>query len=257
MGSSGFVSTLVLTNLADDLAGFYPVPGEVGCYSRNGDVNRDGRITAEDAQLAFCAAIGACVLTPSQHCAADCNGDNIISAGDAQGIFSGIWVHQCIDPLPGKQGAMSVKRAEQKALLPRTGADLSSGWVWLEQPLNTDDSALNVTVMIETAADPVDAFVVELRYDPAQYQFSGETEVGALNPGWEMFRCAQVSPGVLRLAGFCVEDGIPSNSVGSLAELTFYRRTQLSAGCESATAELSVSISDLQDDLSGFEVSFS
>jgi len=53
----------------------------------NGDVNGDEMLTAGDAQTAFLITLGSISPTPVQACAADCNGDDDITAGDAQLIF--------------------------------------------------------------------------------------------------------------------------------------------------------------------------
>ncbi|HPQ42467.1 MAG TPA: dockerin type I domain-containing protein, partial [bacterium] len=53
----------------------------------DGDVTLDGGITAADAQAAFYIVLGSMTPTPEQACAADCNGDDSVTAADAQLIF--------------------------------------------------------------------------------------------------------------------------------------------------------------------------
>ena len=53
----------------------------------DGDVNGDNMLTAGDAQLAFQATLGTYQVTGFEACRADCNGDDLISASDAQTIF--------------------------------------------------------------------------------------------------------------------------------------------------------------------------
>ncbi len=66
----------------------------------NGDVNNDGELSAEDAQLTFQIAIGVFAPTSEEECAADCNGDGDVSASDAQMIFLvALGGETCVDPL--------------------------------------------------------------------------------------------------------------------------------------------------------------
>ncbi|MGB3976448.1 MAG: C25 family cysteine peptidase [bacterium] len=66
----------------------------------NGDINGDDVISANDAQLAFMTAIGLYSPTFEEECAADCNGDGVVSAEDAQLIFlAGLGSASCWDPL--------------------------------------------------------------------------------------------------------------------------------------------------------------
>ncbi len=66
----------------------------------NGDVNLNGSLTSEDAQIAFSIALGAYTPTYDEWCAADCNGDGEVTAGDAQVIFGAVLgLDNCVDPL--------------------------------------------------------------------------------------------------------------------------------------------------------------
>jgi len=73
------------------------------CYpvcQNHGDVNFNGSITAVDAQLAFTIALGLFIPTDEEYCAADCNGDGIITSGDSQNIFYSILgLENCVDPV--------------------------------------------------------------------------------------------------------------------------------------------------------------
>ena len=66
----------------------------------NGDVNQDLQITASDAQLAFQISLGAYTPTYQEECSADCDGNGMISAADAQKIFLvALGGDSCVDPL--------------------------------------------------------------------------------------------------------------------------------------------------------------
>jgi len=73
-----------------------PTPGCVN----NGDVNDDSILSSEDAQIAFSIAIGLYEPTFEEECAADCNADGTVSAGDAQAIFQAVvFGGFCSDPI--------------------------------------------------------------------------------------------------------------------------------------------------------------
>ena len=75
------------------------VAGLVSCF-HHGDVDFNGSLTAADAQTAFAISLGAWTPTFQEHCAADCNGDESVTAGDAQSIFIGVLgMGSCVDPV--------------------------------------------------------------------------------------------------------------------------------------------------------------
>ena len=53
----------------------------------HGDVNFNGGLTAEDAQIIFNIVLGFVTPTFEQACAADCDGGGTITAGDSQDVF--------------------------------------------------------------------------------------------------------------------------------------------------------------------------
>lgn len=69
---------------------------------RHGDVNLDGGLSSEDAQMAFSIAMGTLIPTEEERCAADCDGSVSVTAGDAQMIFMVVlgMGDSCHDPLP-------------------------------------------------------------------------------------------------------------------------------------------------------------
>jgi pyrrolidone-carboxylate peptidase len=68
--------------------------------THSGDVNGDGQLTAQDAQLAFFIVLGSYIPTFVEACAADCMGTGEVTAADAQAIFlSVIGADTCQDPL--------------------------------------------------------------------------------------------------------------------------------------------------------------
>lgn len=67
---------------------------------QTGDVNFSGDLTAEDASLAFQIALGYWMPGFLEECAADCNGDIYVTAGDAQSIFLAVLgIGTCTDPI--------------------------------------------------------------------------------------------------------------------------------------------------------------
>ncbi len=83
------------TSIPTDTPTMTPTP--IPCL-HTGDVNRDGTVSAGDAQLAFLIGLGMVVPTAEEYCAADCNGDGTVSSGDAQMIFfTALGGGSCID----------------------------------------------------------------------------------------------------------------------------------------------------------------
>jgi len=77
-----------------------PTPTMPPCIN-HGDVNSNGSITAQDAQMTFAIAIGSLTPTYEEECAADCTGDGSVTAEDAQKVFArAIGAGVCADPIP-------------------------------------------------------------------------------------------------------------------------------------------------------------
>ncbi len=74
------------------------------CY-HDGDVDADEAVSVGDARHAFLLALGWPVPTAAAACAADCDGNGVITANDAKGIFAAaLGLGGCLDPLPGGAG---------------------------------------------------------------------------------------------------------------------------------------------------------
>jgi len=91
-------------NIDDVLVSFSQPCGQTtptpGACNNDGDVNLNGTITAEDAQLAFSIALGVMTPTLEEFCAADCNDSGDVTAGDAQIIFAtALGLDSCVDPV--------------------------------------------------------------------------------------------------------------------------------------------------------------
>ncbi len=103
-GWHGKLGTMMLGGLL--FWGMMPIHGSLAvdrdCL-HTGDVSLDGQITAMDAQWAFQIALS--VFSPSTEafCAADCNGNDSVTAGDAQGIFyAALGLGVCVDLFPAE-----------------------------------------------------------------------------------------------------------------------------------------------------------
>ncbi len=82
------------------LWGFTPTPTPTPDCLHTGDVNGDGSLTSEDAQITFNIALGQYIPPYMEQCAANCNGVNDVTAGDAQVIFGAVFaMDSCVDPL--------------------------------------------------------------------------------------------------------------------------------------------------------------
>ncbi|HPQ40124.1 MAG TPA: right-handed parallel beta-helix repeat-containing protein [bacterium] len=101
-GSPLIDAGVIIPGINDDYEGTAPDVGafENSACVHDGDTNRDGILTAGDAQLAFLITLGAYSPSFEEACAADCNGNGDVTAGDAQLIFlSVLGAGECVDPL--------------------------------------------------------------------------------------------------------------------------------------------------------------
>jgi len=65
-----------------------------------GDVNADGVLSSEDAQLAFLITLSSYIPNLQEELSADCDGNGTVSSGDAQNIFLGaLHLASCLDPI--------------------------------------------------------------------------------------------------------------------------------------------------------------
>lgn len=214
-----------------------PTPGSPCIH--DGDVNMDGVISSEDAQQAFGIAIGAITPTPEQFCAADCDGNGVISAGDAQKIFYTIFaMDTCVDPI-SKLTSMG-KMSSSVMMLGQAG-----GTVWTTTQLH--NSTYTVIVGLDTSAE-VDAFTLNVNYNSAALTFI-KGQAGDLNPEWIMFNAAATEPGVVTVAGFAFNTAIPKATEGSVVVLEF-----AIPDADSLFQVPQITVNNFQDDLSGYTV---
>ncbi|MEW5802863.1 MAG: cohesin domain-containing protein, partial [bacterium] len=95
-GMEGGCYPLMLENLTDDLAQFFPTPGCICINSCNGDLNGDGKITPKDALIAFQCYLGS---GPCDDCT-DVNGDGKTTPSDALCLFKKyLGQPSCLDDL--------------------------------------------------------------------------------------------------------------------------------------------------------------
>ncbi len=77
-----------------------PTPTETPECLHHGDVDFNMEITAGDSQLAFLITLELYLPTFEEECAADCNDDGAVTAGDAQIIFNAVFgLDSCVDPI--------------------------------------------------------------------------------------------------------------------------------------------------------------
>ncbi len=81
-----------------DLGFHYPTG--LSCF-HTGDSDGNGTLSAYDAQLAFIIGLNFIVPTNLQNCAADCNGNGIVTVADAAAILNAVLGYgSCVDELP-------------------------------------------------------------------------------------------------------------------------------------------------------------
>jgi hypothetical protein len=98
-------------------------------------------------------------------------------------------------------------------------------------------------VQVENAPRQVSAFGMDIRYDPAQLEYTGTWERGELTEGFTQVGVNEISPGVLRVGGFTVGDPIAAEATGVLTTLEFTAR---------AYAPTQLSVVNPVDDVEGF-----
>lgn len=190
----------------------------------HGDVNGSNTLTAEDAQITFFIVLGMVTPTAEQLCAADCDGSGSITAGDAQQIFFSLFGDSCVDEVPGTFDASPeysflVTDSNKDVEMQLNAMFTADDTLWIEYDTN-DDRLLHIDLTLENPTTGVDAFTIEILFDPERYQFSRYQE-GSIFSNWFEFDSQEVEPGRVVLAAFTVDDEIPQDSLGSLAHLTF------------------------------------
>lgn len=98
-----------------------------------------------------------------------------------------------------------------------------NGIVWIGVGSGGVGDVIDIAITT-TNPNPIDAWGIDLNYDPGILAFQG-WEVGNLIPtgdGWTMFQAVEMEPGRVRSGGFSVgSDCVPANSDGTLIILKF------------------------------------
>ncbi len=249
-------------------------------------MNFSGDYTAGDAQLAFLIVVSLYLPTFEEECAADCNGDGSVTAGDAQQIFGAIFGGSCVDPLPlpfdsaqgdfdsaqgdfdSAQGDFDSTQGDFNAacFVPfdfaqgdRYGAQGDLRWevdqkissedqIWLEIQDDAMETVM-VDVMISNETAQIDAFTIDLSIAPG-WVFTDcmEGDSGGI---WFEFECREVSPGRITVAAYTIPTAfdavIEEGSYCSLVRMVF--NTPVSPGKGNETP---VEIIGIYDDLGCF-----
>lgn len=194
----------------------------------NGDVTQDNGITAADAQRAFNIALGYYIPNYVEECAADCNGDGDVTAGDGQAIFmAALGMGSCVDPLGGNMAAdVSPKEVKPGAALDQATVSSESKTLQLlfaegsSLKAGCQGELLTVDIVVQATTSPLDAFTMDLGFC-ADMLTLVSCEEGDLNPGWIEFGCNETAAGVARIAAFGLQEAVPVGSSGTLAHITF------------------------------------
>lgn len=182
-----------------------PVPG----FEYTGDMNMNYVQTSEDAQLTFLAALG----TWFPYLAGDCNGDDQITAGDAGAIFQDLLsIYDCMEPIP----------TPPAPLTPTPTPEISGNRVFTSNiMIGCPGDTMDYSVRLENPDFEIDCFGFEVHFNPAVISYNN-CSTGDLDPGWVMFDCAEIEPGIVRAIGYTIPPtAIPSGSLGTLVDLTF------------------------------------
>ncbi len=214
--------------------------GTMVCIN-DGDVIDDGILTMGDSQTSFLIALEIYSPTFEEACAADCDGNGDVTAGDSGGITWAVFnVGSCADPLvtPTPAGTPEITPT------PVPGDDI----LWVENYSGHTGDTVNIEIMVSNAETSIDVFTFDFQYDPGMLTFNDCTP-GDLNPGWIHFLGQELIPGIVRAGAFGIGDGyIPAGSYGSLLTLSF---TVTCETCEPGDT-CSLTLLHFHDDISGF-----
>ncbi len=114
----------------------------------------------------------------------------------------------------------------------------------LESP--SSGGTVHYAVRIDQTSDPVQAFGLDLAFDPSQVRYTGTWDRGELTKGFTTVGLNEVKKGQIRIGGFTGTDPIPEASSGNLAVLEFEVLS---------SAPSSLSIVSRVDDLKDMQVS--
>ncbi len=219
-----------------------PTPTPKPDCLNTGDVNNDGELSAEDAQLAFQIAIGAFAPTHDEECAADCSGDGIVSSTDAQYIFlASLGSESCVDPLPTRWASSRLLNSNLNRL------NRIDGYAWVQNTSGMAGETLTIPIKIQNTGTEIDAFTLKVEFD-SQYLILLDVMSSALDPGWVDFGWNQVDEGSAIIAAYSIglsdQDRIPSGKEGVLVEMIFLLNTDVE--------DTGIVLTNLNDDLKNF-----
>ena len=204
-----------------------------------GDVDGNGRITANDAQLAFLISALRMEPTPYQEWAAEVTGDGLITAGDAQRIFEASLGKVQLEGLSGKKMANSSGRSGRLFAVPGTltvGNVTGAPGEEVVVPINLDNQT------------EIDALLFDVSYDAAKLAFQGVKTEGTLVEGFANADGYEAVPGSgsvrVSAAAFMAD---PITASGELIALRFLVKEGVSG-----IAAIAIEMPD--DDLYGASV---
>ncbi len=211
----------------------------------HGDVNFDGVITAEDAQITFQIAIGQHIPTYEEECAADCNGDGVVSAADAQLVFlTAIGAGECADPMGNRISGADLIQVYQA---PEMVLDINSNLIRVENVTGYMDDTVSVDIWLNNTTTPVDAFTLNIGFDHTRLDLL-DLVPGDLNPDWTEFGWNVTEDGIVTVAAYTIGidllDQIAAGSEGVLFSMTF--------ALQADTDNTAVELLSLHDDLQEF-----
>ncbi len=223
-------TTITLENLEDGVSHAVPFPITISTAMK-GDVDGNGRITANDVELAFEISLVRLTPTEYQEWAAEVTGDDQVTAADVQRIF---------DATLGRADLTTANvtaKQSRRSLLLQAETTLSVGAV-----SGNPGDTIFVPIQITPAAD-ISTVLIDLTYDTTKLAFAAADKTGTLVESFALADANEVTSGNIRVSAAALTAD-PISEAGTLINLQF---TVL----DGVSGTASVSITSTDDDLAG------
>lgn len=210
-----FFKRYLLYSLIATFLSIISISAQPAISSVDGDTNLDGKVTYEDALLAFQYALMRKIPDPLELLAADINKDGAITASDVQeilvlttgksgiaGLNSNSYTGQFkaklnpdlipLPPIPALEFEKKQGQAGQSIILPIM-------LTFKEQEAKPGTAASPSLIPLPPVPAKIKAFMMDIQYDPAELTYAGENKQEALIKDFHLVSSNEYQPGYVRL----------------------------------------------------------